>query len=504
MLEKMMDKNNGEFVIRNDAYDRLSFGSIKEESKELKRLEEDGSAFFSTFSPLMQDFYSALYKITPRMSEELFPAYELNRVLLEEAMGTQEFRNLKEFTKLDDFNSAMGVLSVGGKVLSQLPEDVTDETNMMMKAQRFLEGMMTEVDSLDDLSSQAKGKKKQKYHGMIENLNKQINEVEALVRNHGEKIEKLLDGKKDDIRRIMRKVCQEAMNDVQETSEFLDTWGSEPGKPCLLPVDQKLELGREIMRSNKLKQIAKIAGRFQRIALHKQATKTKHGVDEIVELEIGNDLGRIVPSELVRLAHPILKMDFMRKYHERQLLQYRMEGVEKKGRGPIVFCCDSSGSMEGANEIWSKAVMLGLLTIARKEKRNMAVIHFGNKDQIKTFEFVNGQTDPHIVVEAASWFFGGGTDFEAPLHKSMDLISQSEWNKADIVFCTDGECGVSEEFLAEYLEIKKSKEFKCFSILLNVGINPNSDYTLKLFSDDVATLTDLSRDGEAIDLAFTI
>ena len=68
---------------------------------------------------------------------------------------------------------------------------------------------------------------------------------------------------------------------------------------------------------------------------------------------------------MIALHHPILRKDFHRRFLDQELLQYSLRGVEEKGKGPMIVCLDGSSSMAGDKEIWSKAVTLTLLEIAR-------------------------------------------------------------------------------------------------------------------------------------------
>jgi hypothetical protein len=53
------------------------------------------------------------------------------------------------------------------------------------------------------------------------------------------------------------------------------------------------------LRGNvRLRQIALLAGRFKRIAGSKRRSRVRHGADEIVDVETGADLGRLLPLEL--------------------------------------------------------------------------------------------------------------------------------------------------------------------------------------------------------------
>ena len=91
--------------------------------------------------------------------------------------------------------------------------------------------------------------------------------------------------------------------------------------------------------------------------------------EELLEVEQGDALHRLLPHELLSLHHPVLRKDFYRRFLDQELIQYSLRGVEDKGKGPMIVCLDGSSSMSGDKEIWSKAVTLTLLEIARKQRR---------------------------------------------------------------------------------------------------------------------------------------
>jgi len=91
--------------------------------------------------------------------------------------------------------------------------------------------------------------------------------------------------------------------------------------------------------------------------------------EELLEVEQGDAIHRLLPHELLSLHHPVLRKDFYRRFLDQELIQYSLRGVEEKGKGPMIVCLDGSSSMSGDKEIWSKAVTLTLLEIARKQRR---------------------------------------------------------------------------------------------------------------------------------------
>jgi uncharacterized protein with von Willebrand factor type A (vWA) domain len=99
------------------------------------------------------------------------------------------------------------------------------------------------------------------------------------------------------------------------------------------------------MRSDPaLKRICELAGRFRRVAQSKQRQKVTHGLDDVVGVEPGGDVGRLLPVELGRLLVPELELDTLRRIAERQAVCREHHAVEPVGQGPVVVCLDESGA----------------------------------------------------------------------------------------------------------------------------------------------------------------
>jgi uncharacterized protein with von Willebrand factor type A (vWA) domain len=221
--------------------------------------------------------------------------------------------------------------------------------------------------------------------------------------------------------------------------------------------------------------------------------------EEIYDIEMGNDLSVLIPNEFLYLADEELEFDFMRRYYELQLLQYKLRGTEKVAKGGIIFLEDGSGSMAGEREISAKAVGLALLQIARRQEREFYGVHFGSPNEYKTFEFVpksNTVTTMHRGVEEtcdviegvlsyAETFFGGGTDYVTPISVALaKLATQFNRNQAvngDIVMVTDDECAVSEDFLEMLKKEKERLGFRVFGVA--VGSCPALGGTLDQLCD---------------------
>jgi len=96
--------------------------------------------------------------------------------------------------------------------------------------------------------------------------------------------------------------------------------------------------------------------------------------EEITDVELGNDLGRLLPVELVKLRHPRLHALALRDLHERKAMQYALTGKERLGKGPL--CCCWTGRVDGGEkDTWSSAVALALMGLAHTEHRTSLWSH---------------------------------------------------------------------------------------------------------------------------------
>ncbi|WP_456325930.1 VWA domain-containing protein [Desulfonauticus submarinus] len=481
------------YVIKHDEYDRLAFQNVKEHFENIKKTEQEANKELPSFSYLMQDIYSCLYKIRPMFNKKIPASAMFHKTLIEQMLKTSEYKKLHELTKLDEFSSAVATVTMSKGVLKSLSEQQKQELRQQYELEQKLQDLQSKADSLKDLIKKAKNKRdKNKLAKALAKTQKQI-----------QKNKKQIPKPKVDpnqIRRISRKALDQARKETEKLQDMFG-WGVDPGQIQKMPVEEKIQLAEKIMSSYKLKKISEIAGRFQRFALYKQETKVKHGRDEVVDTELGNDLARVVPSELAYLINPATKLLFYRKFVEKELLQYSLIGTEKQAKGPIVVCIDNSGSMEGEREIWSKAVMLGLLTIAQKQKRSFAIIHFGSASEIAMWKF-NKENPPIMdkLIEILEFFFGGGTDFETPLKTAIDCIkSEKDFKKADIIFITDGECIIPDSFLEQFQKEKKELDFKVYTILVDYQTD-----AVEKFSDTVLHIGDLGRDDKVLDTIYQI
>ena len=179
--------------------------------------------------------------------------------------------------------------------------------------------------------------------------------------------------------RAVGKAVAEARKEVDELRDAAAALGLGPGEPGSNDPRAIAALYKRVRHDPGLRRISELAGRFRRVAQSKQRQKVSHGLDDVVGVEPGGDVGRLLPSELAKLAVPELELDTLRRIVERQALCREHHSVEPVGKGPILIVCDESGSMDGVKAHTAKALALALAWVARRQRRWAGLIAFSGK-----------------------------------------------------------------------------------------------------------------------------
>ncbi len=246
----------------------------------------------------------------------------------------------------------------------------------------------------------------------------------------------------DEISSAMEEACDAA----EEVTCIMTAWGSDAGEMKYNPVNK--ELLQRVRNNEELLRIARSLGKYREIIADKRKNGFAYGRGEKYDLTHGNDLNNCLSSELALLGTPETQVLFIRKYEQKQLTQYQKRSPIIKGKGDMIVLVDESSSIRDV-QAWSKAFALAMLDIASKDNRKFAMVHFANADHVKTDLFEPGRYSPEDVLRAAEQFFGGGTDFEAPLTEAMRLM-EAGYENADITIITDGECRISDSFAESF------------------------------------------------------
>ena len=298
--------------------------------------------------------------------------------------------------------------------------------------------------------------------------------------------------KSEELARLGLAALKAAKDQVQAVSDMVQGWGLDPAELTSQGMPEALGILERIRNNPALKKFAAILGRMRQIAARKARTKVAGEGRRVTRTDTGRDLKRAHRSELVALTTSTTRPQTLQRWAHGALRLHGTETKNKLGHGPVVVCEDASGSMSGDKQQWAKALVLAMAHYAKLQRRSFGWVLFDSwvhKAQV----YLQGRLSAHQMLEIADARAGGGTDFEKPLRKALEMIQKEGLKKADILLITDGECAVSETFLREFLAAKKSLEFNVITLLCDMG--PTSGSTVEKFSDRVERISTFSLDA---------
>ena len=497
----------------SDSYDRRTWNEIVADAPSIAELAETGERLVPHFGALIQDLFFALFKMNPvfRKSGDVRLAAALNRTILEQIVPSAPFQALRSRTALEEDKAAIAAIVMSEHVLEMMKSEKLINRSEMLdlwdfaRQEQDLEARAEAVKAVNEIQEKEEGESAPGEEKKDQATKKELAEMadaaehaakvsEARLNQKSRQFETQLKGADHSALKRMQLKTAELAGEIDQAAEDSHDFSREFGQGGRVAAGARLELGRRLARNKKLGELARMVGRFKQDARALKRKTLERGVAEAYDIELGAELGRLIPAELVAMHHPVLKRDFHRRVLEGTVLQYRLRDDEQKGKGPMVVCIDVSSSMQGDKEMWSKAVALTLMDIARRQRRLFRAVMFSSGDvSLKVLDLNRErryQPDLNKVVEMAEYFPGGGTDFEAPIDAAVELLGEKKLKRGDIVIITDGESQVSPQWLARLRERKAELDFSIFAVLVDVGSAETS--SLAQFTDRITSIKRIS------------
>lgn len=293
-----------------------------------------------------------------------------------------------------------------------------------------------------------------------------------------------------------------AAEEVQELRDMQDALGvgKEEGGNGGMSVQQVRKTFDSVKNNRQLREICELAGRYRRLARAKQRSKLTHGYDDMIGIDMGNDVSRLIPTELAALGHPILKMDAMRRFVERQMMQREYRGIEKVAKGPIIVAIDESGSMGGDKIVHAKALGLTMAWVARHQNRWCGLVSWSDHSKVRWLALPPNKWPTAQVMEWLAKFYGGGTHL--PVEKMPEIYDKlgAQKGKTDVIIITDGETGpIAPQSLVNFQAWKEQVTAK----LIGISIQCNAE-VLKSISDEFYLIDSLGLDNDAVERVVSV
>ena len=171
-----------------------------------------------------------------------------------------------------------------------------------------------------------------------------------------------------------------------------------------------------------------------------------------------DDISRLLPSEAAMLARGRqvrqAKLLFYARLAEKGLSTYERDGwgefptdinIDRReirptaDRGPILLCVDTSGSMRGPRETVAKALALECMRAAKAQERGCYVFAFAGPQEVRELELNMDAKSVNNLLDFLEKTFNGGSDFNAPVQRCLDRLTEAKWANSDILLVSDGE-----------------------------------------------------------------
>jgi uncharacterized protein with von Willebrand factor type A (vWA) domain len=461
-----------------DRFDKAMWDEVREDSTALDEMVGGLRKTYDYVEDFTQDVFNLLAKGDPelRTRDEMRATHIPNRQIVQDMASLPELQRLRNFTVADNYASAMGMLSLK-KPLHTALERAKELREQAQAAQQARERAR-------DAAEQAAGAPGDP------NLQQAADEAAQQAQEMSDQLQAEAEATSAGLRNGLRQSLNDAAEQAEQENETALQYGIDPGSLQRLSFKERAALAQRLS-GEKLRQFAQLIGAFRQLASAEYRRRVTDAADEAVGVEFGNDLTRLTTQELINLASPETEDDFWRRYVEGGLLIKRLRGREREGRGPIIVVADESGSMDGPGEMWAKGLALALLDQARRQKRDFHYIGFGSEyEGLREFSFPAGRVNQLDVLDMAEGFLNGGTSFDKPLRRALDLIRASDKARPDIVFITDGQAPVPA-FIDEWTESRRRLTAKCFGIYVTSG-HGGMPAVLAQIADDLRTVADLT------------
>lgn len=472
--------------ISGDRYDRRLHRELSGKSEDYANTRKEGEDLSPQFPSLLEDFFRAFYKANPQLSpEEVVSEAELrkNRPFVQRLLENPDTRTARAYTRLDELSAALSAIAAGRKAIEEIRED-----------EQLAEALGEEPDEKasvpDDGEEPPNGGTADRPGAPDEDVEQPSPAQPAGPSARAAK-------------RLTRAAAKAGAEEAERLPESLSSWGLSTADLSPVPLGERVELARKLT-GPELKRLTDLVGKMSALARSRAKAKLKDRSGETSSVEVGRpeDLSRLLPTELATLASPVpgAGLLFYQRYAERRLLYRDVRTKDRAGRGPVVAMVDRSGSMAGEKMEWATAVALAAVRLASgaagAQRRRSCVLFF-DEEVVLEERFEPRERDARKLLRVATVNAGGGTGYEAPLSRALEITAESAYRGADLLLVTDAICTLSDGFVERLLAEKERRGISLYSVL----IGSRSTTGLARYSDEVHALASVSGGGPVADRA---
>jgi uncharacterized protein with von Willebrand factor type A (vWA) domain len=450
---------------------------------------------YDAWGDLSRDaFYLYHHPTEPEVIDpsEVDPAVAFHAKIARKIQAHPEYTESRNMTRDDATASAFATMALTKELKSALEEELVEQARQSEEFEQAREQAEGEMQNLSDLRDQARNLHNQGLTipgTLVQDIRDAVaakNAAQQAAAQIAQQTPVAFDkAAADAVDRAVEK-AKEAAKSASGMPGFGQGFGGGE-EPQYNSPEQALSIADMWANNELLRQVAALYGKLDKSFQFERAKRIVGGADEIVDIMLGDDIRRILPSELALLADEDFEDEFFMRFLNSELAVFDTVGEEQAGRGPVVICVDESGSMSGERNVWAKAISLCLLNICRREKRDFAYVGWADARQCNVHMFpAKKPLMAQDVVDCASHFFGGGTSPLTGLTAGVKVMeSAPEFKKADLVFVTDGDAGwgPEDERMRNWCEQKGVR-------IWGIGVGRSFGYLKKLSPEGTVDIKD--------------
>lgn len=474
-----------------DVWDYVSYDA-KDKFEELSDYTymEKVNQLTSKYAPqLGEETFYGLYDPIVELDTDVPDALKPERALLEKAVQTDGWAQLRENVSGDALAAMMGLSTFCREIIANLPEDVKDNLEKNQQAQQQQEQAQQNAERAANDPNATAQQKASAQQALLQARQQAQQALQQAMNSLGKSGAQLEAAAYHAIRETDR--------DMKETSEQMQALGCGNGRKPLTKKDiETAEKMKDMFKKNKrLRHLVDLVGSMKRVVSNEKKL-SPFGRENIVSYKRAEiDIDTIVPTELLGLCcakdSPMKKL-FLTKAADNALMHYEYEGEAESGKGPMILLKDTSGSMYGDRFELATALEIAIVQQMVREHRRCITIPFSGRGDYELFEV---KENPNFleILENASVNYGGGTEPYTPLEKAMDVILENQnFKRAGILIITDGEFfEPPQPFLDKLEEAKKNPGIYISAICLGSSAYFGENSGIRKFANTVVNIGDL-------------
>lgn len=257
---------------------------------------------------------------------------------------------------------------------------------------------------------------------------------------------------------------------IEASQQFANRrWGHDLGKLRRQSFEQYLKWVEKLKRHPDLIGFMQEVGRnVHQFRVKRKEIRKRQIPEEYYDLRQSADIARMLPGEAVLLADSDYETYFFLKWMDEKLMTYDTTGwVEEPPKGPVICMLDTSHSMRGSKLRLAQIFVMTFAALTMLEKRDFVLILFGAKGELREQLLYHKRPDWPAFYGLAQMAFGGGTHFDAPIKRGMELLDQhNAFRGADFVMVTDGIGSISSYVQERLAEMGKQKQLRLHSLIM--------------------------------------